>query len=307
MSGDQGGTHADRAGGRRECSKATAPPPHDGAGTRGPMALGVAGRRGAPQAAYRSGCTTETNGPWAAKADPTYAPLTVTQPPPIGTTDPPPTRVATPEPARPSTRRGALGCLLEIVETVILTAVIFFVLQTFVAQPFKVEQVSMQDTVEEGQYVLVDKLTPDFDGYHRGDIVVFNPPPNAEVQVGKPYIKRVVGIAGDRIALVEGKVLVNGQPLDEPYVYAIDGAAQPTTAHGVTSSWVVPPGELFVMGDHRERSTDSRDFGPIRLGSVVGRAWLRYWPVDALGVLPTDRHPELTGGASDTGLVSASP
>ena len=248
-----------------------------------------------------------TNGPWATNCRSTYPRLTVIQAPAPGTTDAPPGTSTTPDPS-PSTRgRGAFGCLLELVETIVLTAVIFFVLQTFVAQPFKVEQVSMQDTVEEGQYVLVDKLTPDFDGYHRGDIIVFNPPPNAEVQAGKPYIKRIVGIAGDRITLDAGKVLVNGTPLDEPYVYAAGGTAQPTTAHGLLSSWVVGTGELFVMGDHRERSTDSRDFGPIELSSVVGRAWLRYWPFNSLGVLPTDRHPELTGAASDTGIVAGTP
>ena len=200
----------------------------------------------------------------------------------------------------PSPRRGrgrALGCLIEIVETVVLTAVIFVVLQTFVAQPFKVEQVSMRDTIEEGQYVLVDKLTPGFDGYHRGDIIVFKPPENAEIQAGKPYIKRIIGVAGDEIAIRDGDVFVNGVLLDEPYLFAVDGTAQPTTAHGGESTWTVPAKSLFVMGDHRERSADSRDFGPIEVGSVVGRAWLRYWPLPALGILPTDRHPELAGSS----------
>jgi signal peptidase I len=197
------------------------------------------------------------------------------------------------EAAPASAGRRAFGCLFEIVETVVLTAVIFFVLQTFVAQPFKVEQVSMMNTIQEGQYVLVDKLTPHFDGYHRGDIIVFSPPPNAEIQAGKPYIKRIVGVAGDRIALLNGRVVVNGTPLDEPYLFSVAGTLQPTTAHTDQSSWVVPAGELFVMGDHRERSADSRDFGPIELSSVVGRAWLRYWPLDSLSILPTDRHPEL--------------
>lgn len=208
-----------------------------------------------------------------------------------------PTTPSTEAPPAAAGRR-ALGCLLEIVETVVLTAVIFFVLQTFVAQPFKVEQVSMMNTIEEGQYILVDKLTPHFDGYHRGDIIVFSPPPNAEIQAGKPYIKRIVGIGGDRITLQNGRVVVNGTPLDEPYLFSLGGTSQPTTAHSDQSSWVVPVGELFVMGDHRERSADSRDFGPIEVSSVVGRAWLRYWPIDTLGVLPTDRHPELDASAT---------
>jgi signal peptidase I len=216
--------------------------------------------------------------------------------------------VTDPQPEPTASNRRALGCLIEIVETVVLTAIIFIVLQTFVGQPFKVEQVSMQDTIEEGQYVLVDKLTPRFDGYHRGDIIVFTPPANVETPAGKPYIKRIVGVAGDRIEIRDGRVFVNGIALDEPYVYTVDGTPQPTTPHGEVSEWTVPAGDLFVMGDHRERSADSRDFGPIQLRDVVGRAWLRYWPISDLGILPTDRHPELArpAGASPSPSSRAS-
>jgi len=223
---------------------------------------------------------------------PPYPALTVTDPPSPPATDPSP----------PARRPRAFGCLIEIVETVVLTAIIFIALQSFVAQPFKVEQVSMRDTIEEGQYVLVDKLTPHFDGYHRGDIIVFAPPANAEIQAGKPYIKRIVGVAGDRVAIANGRVTVNGTALDEPYLFAVDGTAQPTTSHGETSTWTIPADSLFVMGDHRERSADSRDFGPILVRDVIGRAWLRYWPLPALGILPTDRHPEL--GASSGSMAS---
>lgn len=217
----------------------------------------------------------------------------------------PPSPPAT-EPSPPPARPRAFGCLIEIVETVVLTAIIFVVLQSFVAQPFKVEQVSMRDTIEEGQYVLVDKLTPHFDGYHRGDIIVFSPPANAEIQAGKPYIKRIVGVAGDRVAIADGRVTVNGTVLDEPYLFAVDGTAQPTTVHGETSTWTVPDNSLFVMGDHRERSADSRDFGWIPVSSVVGRAWLRYWPLQALGILPTERHPELGASSGITASPSSS-
>ena len=203
------------------------------------------------------------------------------------------------------TDRRALGCLIEVVETVVLTAIIFVVLQTFVAQPFQVQQVSMLNTIENGQYVLVDKLTPRFDGYHRGDIIVFTPPANTEVQSGQPYIKRIVGVAGDKVAIHDGQVFVNGTALVEGYVYAVDGAPQPTLTHGGEETWTVPPNDLFVMGDHRERSADSRDFGPILVRDVVGRAWLRYWPLPALGILPTDRHPELA--SPNPAAPSASP
>ena len=176
----------------------------------------------------------------------------------------------------------------EVAETLVLTVVIFLGVQTFVAQPYKVEQLSMENTLQPGQYVLVDKLTPRWATYSRGDIVVFDPPPSwADETNGVPLIKRVIGLPGDTLELRNGKVFVNGTALSEPYLFAQDGTAQPTDAapDGQTD-WVVPAGELFVMGDHRENSADSRVFGPIELGLVVGRAWLRYWPIDTFGLLP---------------------
>ena len=207
------------------------------------------------------------------------------------------------------TDRRGLGCLLEIVETVVLTLILFWVIQSFVAQPFQVQQHSMENTIHDGQFVLVDRLTPHFDPYHRGDIIVFNPPQamapdTGDPATGRPFIKRVVGIAGDTVKIAGGKVLVNGIALDEPYLYAVDGEAQPTDVSGDEDTWTIGPGELFVMGDHREQSSDSRVFGPINVDSVIGRAWLRYWPLDQLEILPTDRHPEL---ASPSPGASAAP
>ncbi|MEO5940732.1 MAG: signal peptidase I [Candidatus Limnocylindrales bacterium] len=195
-------------------------------------------------------------------------------------------------PAQKRSRR-ALGCVLEVVETLVLTLVLFWVIQSFVAQPFQVQQVSMLDTIQDGQYVLVDRLTPHFDAYHRGDIVVFNPPVNSESPEKRPFIKRIIGIAGDTVELRDGAVFVNNIALDEPYVYEVDGLAQPTDPEDGQVSWKVPAGMLFVMGDHRALSTDSRTFGPIAIGDVIGRAWLRYWPLADFAILPTDSHPEL--------------
>ncbi len=139
----------------------------------------------------------------------------------------------------------------------------------------------MERTLEPGQYVLVDKLTPRLGPYERGDIVVFTSPAGWTTAADGPFIKRVVGLPGEWIEIRAGTVRVDGRALDESYVY--DG--QPTDAVPGRSGWLVPPGEVFVMGDHRANSADSRTFGSIPASSIVGRAWLRYWPLPTFGVL----------------------
>jgi signal peptidase I len=181
-------------------------------------------------------------------------------------------------------RGRALGCTIELVQTVVLTALIFIGIQAFVAQPYRVQQGSMEHTLEPNQYVLVDKLTPHLGGYHRGDIVVFAAPAALADEGDTPFIKRIVGLPGEIVRLApDGHVYVDGNRLDESYVF--DG--QQTTASGGPSEWTVPPDEVFVLGDHREASADSRVFGPVPESSIIGRAWLRYWPLPFFGVLPT--------------------
>ncbi len=192
-------------------------------------------------------------------------------------------------------QRPALGCLFEIVETLVLTLVIFLLIQNFVAQPYKVQQQSMQRTLEPEEYVLVDKLTPRFDAYKRGDIVVFTPPAEWG-EDGTPFIKRVIGEGGDEVEIRDdGLVYINGDALDEPYVYSDepDGPPQDTTAPLDQSTWTIPEGEVFLMGDHRSNSADSRTFGPVEVEQIIGRAWLRYWPLSAFGILDTPTYPDL--------------
>ncbi len=193
------------------------------------------------------------------------------------------------------TRRPALGCLFEIVETLVLTLIIFFVIQTFVAQPYKVQQQSMEHTLEPDQYVLVDKLTPRFDTYKRGDIVVFTPPEDWVQEDGTPFIKRVIGLGGDTVEIRDGNVFINGTEIEEDYVFASEPGdpPQPTTVPGDEHRWVIPTDELFLLGDHRAASADSRTFGPVPAVQVIGRAWLRYWPIDVFGILKTPTYPEL--------------
>ena len=189
------------------------------------------------------------------------------------------------------TRRPAFGCLFEVVETLVLTVVIFLGIQTFVAQPYKVQLGSMEVTLLPDQYVLVDKLTPHWSTYQRGDIIVFDPPANWTGSNGVPFIKRVIGLPGDHVELRDGAVYVNGTKLEEPYVYTDGGPLTTEPTAGGPSEWLVPAGQLFVMGDHRSQSADSRVFGPIEISHVIGRAWLRYWPIDQFETISRPGYP----------------
>jgi signal peptidase I len=194
------------------------------------------------------------------------------------------------------------GCLLEILETVVLTVVIFFVFQHFIAQPYQILQVSMEPTVEPGQYVLVDKISPNWSGYKRGDVIVFEPPAGFQ-EDGQdiPFIKRIIGVGGDLVEIHDDAVYVNGVALDEPYVY--EGQAT-TTLTGV-SSWRVPDGEYFVLGDHRQQSQDSRVFGPIPKSTIIGRAWLRYWPLRQLGFIGSASYGAIPDAPPDPNLSAS--
>ena len=193
--------------------------------------------------------------------------------------------VDAPADAKTGGRRPRMGCVLEVVETLLLTLVIFFGIQTFVAQPFKVEGSSMEDTFVEGDYVLVDRLSALWSPYTRGQVVVLRPPASWTDR-DEPFIKRVIGLAGDTVEVrPDGRVAINGVAIDEPYLFRDDtGVVEPTEANGQTR-WVVPAGELFVMGDHRQESADSRVFGAIPVSSVIGRGVLRYWPLSDFGII----------------------
>lgn len=191
-----------------------------------------------------------------------------------------------------ATKRPGRGCLFEVVETLVLTVVIFLVIQTFVAQPFKVQGASMEMTLMPDEYVLIDKLTPLWAPYARGDIIVLDPPVDGSTDDETPFIKRVIGLPDDHVQLKDGIVYVNGTALDEPYTFIEDGVRQTTEpTPGGPSEWLVPPGHLLVMGDHRQDSADSRAFGTIEISHVIGRAWLRYWPVDTFGTLANPAIP----------------
>ncbi|MGV1008170.1 MAG: signal peptidase I [Dermatophilaceae bacterium] len=213
-----------------------------------------------------------------------------------------PGRRAPTEPERrPGRRRWLLAagvCLL-----------VMLLVRGFVAQSFSIASTSMQPTIEPGDRVLVSRLHRG-PSVQRGDLVVFDgtaafgtgSESNAGIagqalrsmgslfslDTGTDYVKRVVGMPGDRVACCDasGRVTVNGIPLDEPYLYPGDA---PSATH---FDAVVPPGRIWVMGDHRSESGDSRSRlghaggGMVSLDDVVGTVWVRYWPVGRLGTVP---------------------
>lgn len=198
--------------------------------------------------------------------------------------------------------RRAMGCAFEIVETLVLTLLIYLVIHNFVAQPFEVQQSSMVPTIIDGEYILIDKLTVRFDGYHYGDVVVFNPPSGSGLATdGIPFIKRVIGLPGDTVSLENGRVFVtppDASPvrIEEPYVRPQeDGSASPTTCPrpDCPLTWIVGEDEYFVMGDNRLSSQDSRVFGPVDQELILGRAWLRYFPLERIGIIERPSYPSL--------------
>ena len=204
--------------------------------------------------------------------------------------------------------RRALGCAFEIVETLVLTLLIYLVIHNFVAQPFEVQQNSMVPTIVDGEYILIDKLTPRFGGYQYGDVVVFNPPSGSGLDVqGIPFIKRIIGMPGDTISLENGRVFVTRSEedsvrIEERYVVTEgDGSTAATLCprDDCPQSWIVGENEYFVMGDNRPSSQDSRVFGPIEQDTILGRAWLRYFPLERIGLIERPDYPALGTGTAE--------
>lgn len=179
-----------------------------------------------------------------------------------------------------NSKRPVSIVIREIVETFLLTLFIFWLVNAATGR-YRVEGHSMEPTLHEGEYLIINKLSYYLDEPQRGDIVVLHYPrdPSSE------YIKRVVGLPGDRVEVDEEAVRVNGLVLDEPYING--------PVNGTTGSWTVPDGHFFVLGDNRLHSSDSRDWSFLPRDKIVGKAWVIYWDIESLG--PVSHHPHPIG------------
>src|ERR1700683_1109900 len=185
----------------------------------------------------------------------------------------PPPRPEAGAPGGPGVRlRPPLGVWLR---ALILSLAISVFIIVFIYQPVKVEGTSMMPSLADQERIFVNKFVYRLEPISRGDIVVFRYPRDTS----KSYIKRVIGIAGDRIRIESGRVYVNGEALDEDYVPSDYADAR---SYG---EFVVPRNSFFVLGDHRTMSSDSRDFGAVNERYIYGKAVFGYWPMEKLGRL----------------------
>jgi len=169
----------------------------------------------------------------------------------------------------------------EVIETIVLTLLMFLVIR-FAVQNFNVEGTSMEPSLHNGELILVDKWTYLFHPPQRGDVIVFVAPPQPSLD----YVKRIIGVPGDRITVKGNTIIVDGATLNETYVAGINQGNP--YADKTIENMLVPPNMFFVLGDDRIRSDDSRDWGFVPRGNIIGRAALVYWPLkqDNNGFLP---------------------
>ncbi len=189
--------------------------------------------------------------------------------------------------------KGLVDFVMDILETVVFVGSLFIVVYLFIFQPNLVKGASMEPTFQSGDYILTSKITYKMRSLERGDIVVFESPKNKDVD----FIKRIIGLPGDTILIQNNEVFVNGNRIDEPYIAAktnLWGEAG-YVKEGVPLA--IPQGEVFVMGDNRPRSSDSREFGYIPETSIIGIVFYRYFPPGRTGSItnpwPTRLRSEL--------------
>ncbi|HEX4905255.1 MAG TPA: signal peptidase I [Acidimicrobiales bacterium] len=184
-----------------------------------------------------------------------------------------------PAPATPDEERhGGVRNVVEWVAIIVGALAVALIVKTFLIQAFFIPSLSMYPTLDEGDRVLVNKLSYKLHDVHRGDLVVFERPKGQPESEIKDLIKRVIGLPGETIEAREGTVYIDGKALEESYL--VDGITTDNLPRQV-----IAKGHVFVMGDNRSDSADSRVFGAIDEDSIVGRAFVRVWPIPELSLL----------------------
>lgn len=180
--------------------------------------------------------------------------------------------------------------ILEFVQSIVLALSVFVLMYLFVAQPNEVKGNSMLPNFVNGEFLLTDKLSYQTGEPKRGDVIVFKAPPSEACAESEcEYIKRIIGIPGDRVKVQGGLVYLNGELLNQTFLPS-DFVTDPGEFCKEGEEVVVPPGMYLPFGDNRAHSRDGREFGPIKKELIVGKAFFKYWPSASVGVIPTIRY-----------------
>jgi signal peptidase I len=171
--------------------------------------------------------------------------------------------------------------LFDLVQTLVIAGAIFVVIYAFLFRPYQVNGHSMDPTFQNGEYVLTNLIALRTGPLKRGDIIVFVAPPDKE----KDYIKRIIGLPGDRIKISAGDVYLNGQKLDQTSFLSSDVKTNGGAFLGEGDEVVVPEDNYFAMGDNRPFSSDSREWGFVPKNAVIGKSFIVYWPLNRLRIV----------------------
>src|SRR3989344_848078 len=174
--------------------------------------------------------------------------------------------------------KGIIDFVMDILETIVFIGSLFIVIYLFIAAPNQIKGASMEKTFYNGEYIMTSKVTYKFRKQHRGDVVVFKSLKNPDID----YIKRIIGLPGDKIEIKNSEVYVNNRMLTENYISDKTNLWEGGFIRE-NEPFIVPENMLFVMGDNRPRSSDSREFGPIPIESIIGEVFYRYFPTDKMG------------------------
>lgn len=189
----------------------------------------------------------------------------------------------------PEEKSTIWSTVVDVIETVVVAAAIFVVVYLFLLQPHQVRGASMKPNFNDGEYILTDKISYRFGDPQRGDVIIFTSPTDQDVD----FIKRVIGLPGEKVKISDGQVTIindqnkEGFVLDEPYetIGPTAGGKEAPQNTEVT----VADDEYFVLGDNRLESFDSRSWGNLPKKNIIGKAWLRYWPLSKFGFI---KHPD---------------
>lgn len=184
-----------------------------------------------------------------------------------------------------------IAFLLDLLETLAISLAIFLVIYIFFLQPHQVDGHSMDTTLENGEYILTDKISYRFSDPQRGDIIVFHAPKIACYSFSKcDFVKRIIGLPGETVTLQDNHFYINGELLAEPYLASdtITTANNSTDALYNGQAIVLASDEYLVAGDNRGSSYDSRSWGPITRSAIIGKAFFSYWPTETFGLIETN-------------------